>query len=132
MIEVIVFDDQVMPANAIPREVISRGNLRLQFVVGFFQKFLGGDHAALVGAFADLAGFIVGGDGEGDDIFLHGGDLRLCPYLQTHGSGGEVGDVQRNAHGGLTLGDGFGNGLAGGALHQSYHTGGGVDHALFL
>ena len=50
-----------------------------------------------MGAFADLAGFVIGGDGEGDDVLLHGGDLCLGPDIQAHRGGGQMGDVQLDA-----------------------------------
>ena len=100
---------------------------RSKLLVGLVQEFLGGDHGALVGAFADLSGFIIGGDIEGDDILLHSGNFRLCPHIQTHGGCGDVRDIQGNAHGGLAFGDGFGDGFAGSAFHQSHHARGSID-----
>ena len=99
----------------------------LQLAIRLIQETLGGHDAALVGALADLAGLIIRGDLEGDDLSVHSGDLRLSPDLQAHRGGGHMGDVQLCAYGGLVLAHAFGNGFAGGTLHQGYHAGRGVD-----
>ena len=84
-----------------------------------------GDDEALVGALADQALLVIGGHLELQALAVHDGDLALGPHLQTHGGGGDVGDVQLGAHGALTLGQAGGHGGPGGLLHQGAHPGGG-------
>ena len=98
-----------------------------KLAVCLVQKTLDGNDAPLVGAFADLTCFVVGGNLEGDDLALYGSDFCFCPNFQTHGGGGEVGDVQFRSHGGLVLIQTLRNRLAGGTFHQCHHTGCGID-----
>lgn len=80
-----------------------------------------------MGAFADLAGFIVGGDGKGNDLALHSDDLRFGPDLHADGCGSQVGNIQLNANAGAAIRNAGFDGLAGGAFHHGHHAGGGVD-----
>ena len=76
-----------------------------------------------MGALADGAGLVVGGDGKGELAAVHGGDLRLGPYLHPYGGGGVVAHVQPGAHGALPLLQGGLGGVDGGVLHQGDHLG---------
>ena len=79
---------------------------------------------------ADLTGFVEGTDGKGDDLSRHGGDLRFCPDFQSYRRRGDVFNIQRGADGGLAFLQRFRHGVAGCALHQRDHAGGGVDQQI--
>ena len=83
-----------------------------------------------MGAPADFPGLVKGPDVEGDDLALHSGDFRFRPDFQAHGGGGDVFDIQGGANGGLAVRQSLRDGLAGGALHQGYHAGGGVNQQI--
>ena len=56
-----------------------------QLLICFIQEFLAVHNDTLVGAAADLTGFVKGLDLEGDDLALHSGDRGFGANFQTHG-----------------------------------------------
>ena len=83
-----------------------------------------------MGSVSDFPGFVKGFDAEGDDLPIDLGDFRLGSNLQPHRGGGDMLNVQHSAYGGLAFSQSIFNGVAGGALHQRHHTGGGVNQQV--
>ena len=80
-----------------------------------------------MGAIADFAGFIESLQREGNDLAVHSGDFCFCPDFQSNRSCTGVLDIQLNAYSGFILTQSLFDCLAGGAFHQRYHAGGGID-----
>ena len=79
-----------------------------------------------MGGPADLARLVKGLDGKGDDAAFHCGDLCLGSDFHAYRGGGQMLQLQRDAHSGLAFGNSALQRLAGSAFHQRGHTGGGI------
>ena len=80
-----------------------------------------------MGAVADFTDFIESLHVKGDDLAIHSSDFCFRTDLQTHGSGGDMLDIQHGSNGGLIVFQPIADGFTGGTLHQGYHAGGGVN-----
>ena len=102
----------------------------LQFAVGSVEEFLRIDNDSLVGAVTDFTGFVKGFHLKGNNLAFHSGNSGLSTDIQTHGSGGDMFDIQGGTDRGLIFGQCFFDGLTGCTFHQGNHAGGGVNQQV--